>query len=140
MFEWISTGGCESCDAMEGFYDEEPARPHPYCQCEIVYHERETTNMIITEQQDYEWNLERRWFENGVRHRKGVLTIRGEVRVRCWDGEELSEEVTLDLDLLLVGDQTSFPIEDVDWDDQWEEKALEMGEQLAAQCRDFLCC
>jgi len=30
-----STGGCELCDAMEGWYDEEPARPHPHCDCTI---------------------------------------------------------------------------------------------------------
>jgi hypothetical protein len=41
-WEFISTGGCARCDAMEGFYDEEPERPHPYCECQIIEHEEGT--------------------------------------------------------------------------------------------------
>lgn len=35
MYLYRSTGGCARCDAMEGYYPEEPARPHPNCRCEI---------------------------------------------------------------------------------------------------------
>ncbi len=140
MYEWISSGGCERCDAMEGFYDEEPVRPHPNCQCEIINHGAETANIIEAEWDDYEWDLERRWFDNGVRNRKGVLTIRGTVRVTCQNGAEFFDDVDIQLDLHIEGDQVDFPLEEIDWDDQWMEKAMEVGEQLATQCPDFLCC
>ena len=34
-FEWIALNGCAICQAMQGYYEEEPARPHPNCDCEI---------------------------------------------------------------------------------------------------------
>ena len=30
-----SDSGCELCEAMEGWYDDEPPRPHPHCDCSI---------------------------------------------------------------------------------------------------------
>lgn len=33
---WISTGGCEKCDAMEVIHVGEPERPHPNCECTII--------------------------------------------------------------------------------------------------------
>jgi len=35
-YKWISNGGCELCEAMEGVYAERPQRPHPNCKCTIL--------------------------------------------------------------------------------------------------------
>lgn len=35
-YKWISNGGCEACDALEGIHEHSPDRPHPYCQCTIL--------------------------------------------------------------------------------------------------------
>ena len=34
-----ASDGCERCEAMEGYYDEEPTPPHPNCDCEITEEE-----------------------------------------------------------------------------------------------------
>lgn len=35
-FEWITLNkSCAVCLALEGYHDEEPARPHPMCDCDI---------------------------------------------------------------------------------------------------------
>jgi hypothetical protein len=35
MYLFLTVNGCARCNAMEGYYEEEPARPHPHCRCEI---------------------------------------------------------------------------------------------------------
>jgi len=35
MYLFLTMNGCARCNAMEGYYEEEPERPHPYCRCEI---------------------------------------------------------------------------------------------------------
>ena len=34
-YYYKSTGTDELCNAMEGYYEEEPPRPHPFCKCYI---------------------------------------------------------------------------------------------------------
>lgn len=34
-----SSGGCARCDAMDGYYEERPQRPHPHCDCVITREE-----------------------------------------------------------------------------------------------------
>ncbi len=36
-YAFITNGGCPLCEALEGYYEHEPARPHPYCECDITY-------------------------------------------------------------------------------------------------------
>ncbi len=35
MYRFETNNGCSICDAMEGLYEQEPARPHAYCRCII---------------------------------------------------------------------------------------------------------
>lgn len=35
IYYWTSTGSDELCDAMEGYHETEPERPHPHCVCDI---------------------------------------------------------------------------------------------------------
>ena len=37
QYVWVSNGGCQICQTMEGTYATEPARPHYYCDCEISF-------------------------------------------------------------------------------------------------------
>jgi hypothetical protein len=37
-YDWVTNGGCERCDSMEGrLYPEPPGRPHPHCDCTIQW-------------------------------------------------------------------------------------------------------
>lgn len=36
LWQFISTGGCSRCNAMEGYYKTKPKKPHPNCRCKIV--------------------------------------------------------------------------------------------------------
>jgi len=35
-YDYVSGGGCDRCDGLEGRYDYPPTRPHPYCDCSIT--------------------------------------------------------------------------------------------------------
>lgn len=55
--------GCDICDAMTGYYDDEPERPHPNCNCPIVdwvNYDYETVykNKVEEEEETYEQSLE----------------------------------------------------------------------------------
>lgn len=45
MYRFQTNNGCSTCDAMEGLYDEAPARPHPYCRCIISVVDDDDTNL-----------------------------------------------------------------------------------------------
>lgn len=34
-FQWITLDGCAVCLSLDGLFDDEPARPHVNCDCEI---------------------------------------------------------------------------------------------------------
>jgi hypothetical protein len=58
FFEWESSGGCEKCDGMEGFHeDDEPLRPHPHCHCRIyALDEFDLEDMVSDELRDLNWD------------------------------------------------------------------------------------
>lgn len=35
-YEFDAADGCDLCQSMAGIYEEEPSRPHPNCDCEII--------------------------------------------------------------------------------------------------------
>ncbi len=142
MYEWISHGGCERCDAMEGFYDEEPVRPHPNCQCDIIHHETHTTHSIVAEVTDIDWTERRHWFEDGMWHWEGFFSITGDIRVQCANGTQLMDTFSKDYDWKLDADQPDFYPSGVDgWSDPWYRDAVAVGERLAEQCNEaFRCC
>lgn len=45
MYRFETNNGCSRCDAMDGLYDDEPARPHDYCRCIISVVEDEDTDL-----------------------------------------------------------------------------------------------
>jgi hypothetical protein len=54
-YEYTSSGGCARCDAMEGYYDQEPPRPHPNCQCQITAIQSIGSHHGISHQYWYDW-------------------------------------------------------------------------------------
>jgi hypothetical protein len=41
----VAGDGCATCDAMEGLYEAEPARPHRYCRCIISWTDTGDTSL-----------------------------------------------------------------------------------------------
>ncbi len=54
MFRFETNNGCATCDAMDGLYEAEPARPHAYCRC-IIY---EVDDDLEDDENDDEENAE----------------------------------------------------------------------------------
>jgi hypothetical protein len=68
----VGETACDQCISMDGFYDQEPERPHPGCDCQIVEHfnldidwEDELRNPQTTEGEIEEQLLERVTIDNG---------------------------------------------------------------------------
>lgn len=36
IYHFDGSGGCDTCSALTGWYDDRPERPHPNCQCNIT--------------------------------------------------------------------------------------------------------
>ncbi len=139
--EWITDDGCDRCDGLAGEYETEsdlPDRPHDFCDCEIL---ADTGSMVGNEweiiYEGYEWENSELWYENGERHWNGELTLEGQVKVICWNGDEHEADVRLTIPLEFSGEKTEYDEDEVDWDEQWHDKAMEKMEELIEECPGF---
>lgn len=87
-FEWVTLDGCAVCMALEGYYEEEPERPHPNCDCEIFedtseYEPGECWGNIDSE----EWEVDTEPYYYRI-------TIR--VTLICPDGDEVHDYFDLE--------------------------------------------
>jgi hypothetical protein len=81
-WRFLGSEGCALCDAMDGFYEEEPTPPHPKCQCQII--------APGTEYEKEEEETPRPWRTEDVSSVRGEggNTERGVVIIMCPDGTE----------------------------------------------------
>ncbi|MCB1865582.1 MAG: hypothetical protein KDG50_09125 [Chromatiales bacterium] len=86
-YRFVSTGGDELCDAREGTYTSQPARPHPNCNCSI--------ESIDTQCYSITYNGWHHAFVPG----NGTLeiTYHIEYEITCHDGSGYSDEKTEDV-------------------------------------------
>jgi hypothetical protein len=85
-WEFLSLNGCAVCNALEGTYEEEPQRPHPHCECEIVLStkvDRHGNGWTL----DFE-SAEAGYDESGTRQ---VMTLHFTLYIECCDGEVFDE-------------------------------------------------
>jgi hypothetical protein len=65
IYEWVSGSGCARCASMDGFYSEQPVRPHIRCECEIVEHalecQVEFEDLVAAEESWDSFELTYRW-------------------------------------------------------------------------------
>jgi hypothetical protein len=79
-FEWTTlNGSCAVCLALEGYYDEEPKRPHDYCDCEIVDEHETPTHSDCWATIDEDSDL----------YVDGIVTITVNVFKVCADGDQV---------------------------------------------------
>jgi len=83
--EWrfLGSEGCALCDAMDGYYEDEPTPPHPKCQCEIIAPGTEYEKEQPSEN-PRPWRTE----EVSTVRGEGGSTERNVVIVLCPDGSE----------------------------------------------------
>lgn len=129
---WESLNGCARCDALAGTYDsvdELPDRPHPNCECEITVDEWLTDiNEFEITWDSFEWNTSRRWWDDGVFRFEGVMTQFGTIRIECWDGKQIEQSFSFDLELEFEGNyEREYDFDEIDWD----ERFFQYGETLA---------
>lgn len=124
-----STGGCELCDAMEGWYDEEPARPHPHCDCTIG------EPPLDDEAVNFDWS-----YDVGDAVHGEVEPITGfsdysipvTVSVYCYSGRTIIETVDVEFGGQ-EGPADGFEFFDY-FDDKIYEEASDLAEELGQDC------
>lgn len=83
LWRFLGSEGCALCDGLDEYYESEPIKPHPKCQCHIIapgtrYEEAPSPRP---------WTSEH---VNSV-HDEGGETVRQVVIVTCWDGSQAVE-------------------------------------------------
>src|SRR6185436_4490733 len=80
-----STGACELCDAMSGYYETEPCPPHPNCNCPINDGSADSGPAV-----DFDWSYER-----GPARGWPLYTVPIKVTVECYSGRTMIESMEL---------------------------------------------
>lgn len=114
LYEWTSDDSCELCDALDGCHEDEPDRPHRYCDCQID---------IVDE--DWDWDFEFDLDSSGEMDHFQVW-----ITVTChMPNEDIVKEDYIEFDLPKYGEPGS--------EEAGEEKFQEIedrAEQLASSC------
>jgi len=128
-FEWVSNGGCERCDALDGHICEEDSpRPHPNCDCTIINRSQPSQSC---DGSDVRYEVA---FGGSVHHSGGAdpdeeFDLVFDYNIVCWGAaEEITGEVVV---TRTYADDLANDPEDL-IDDALAE-ALEMVEEIAAQ-------
>jgi hypothetical protein len=107
MYKFEAMNGCSICNAMQGLYAEEPARPHPYCRCVISEVDDEDTALTAAannagspDRTGEGWSFATPDREDAPVHMEikdgmEVWTFGGVLEVTCCDGSGSSFETSL---------------------------------------------
>jgi hypothetical protein len=116
-YYFSSEGDCEVCDAMEGWYDDEPPRPHPNCDCEI-----KPSSKTLGYSFKYEVGATARDPE-----RPGeAFSIPVRVKVECFNGREIEDSIVVDFEISEMPEHS-------DWLGELERQAEETAEAYAEE-------
>jgi hypothetical protein len=127
-YEWVSNGGCERCDAMDGHLCEEPPpRPHARCNCTIIHRSRPSLSCDETDVR-YEISHAANIHHSGTPDPDDEFDIIFDYKIHCWGNtQQISGEV--------IVSRTYSELRGNDTDDFVEEAmadALELVEEIAA--------
>src|SRR5690606_12702436 len=126
-WHWDSSGGCEACDALQGYHEQQPCRPHPGCTCEpeaLDIPEADCGYVVTV------WHLDNHHTDSNPSE-SDTFTMEWAFEIECFDGlRGLSGTLELEVEY------GPFWQEDAEgpWQDV-ESRALEKAEELA----DELC-
>jgi hypothetical protein len=124
-----STGGCELCDAMEGWYDDEPARPHPNCDCTIGEPPADDEDAV-----NFDWSYEVGHTERDSENPNDGYSVPVTVTVECYSGRTIID----DTDVAFESDEgmdDNDPYAFFDYfDDKLYEEAAHLAEELGQDC------
>jgi hypothetical protein len=114
--------GCAACEAMADVYEDEPDRPHPYCECDCIPCDEHFDPLLYVAGRPCvtDSGIEP---EPTVRDASGFW-IAGTVWVECCDGERHEE---------FYGEQFNPGTDGLDAVDEWEEGAQELLEEMQSE-------
>jgi hypothetical protein len=114
--------GCPVCEAMAGVYDDEPDRPHPYCECDITPVDDDFDPKLYQEGRPCvdDSGIEP---EPTERDSNGFW-ITGNVWVECCDGERHEQE---------YGEHFDATADGLDAVDEWEQGAQDLLEEMESE-------
>jgi len=98
VYVWTTNGGCAICDAMEGEYDDEPQRPHEFCECEITF-VRNRPPSGCADDVSYELNDVSEALadqDNATFQPDDPVIITFHFTVTCYDGSTFDEEIEIE--------------------------------------------
>jgi hypothetical protein len=116
-----SSDGCELCAAMEGWYEDEPPRPHENCDCDV-----ETPS----EPEEVDGSS---WFYDyhSAHGPDGTLSIIITVTVECFNGRTIEDVIDVEIDESEAPELTT-------WEERMEAEAEELAnsyaEEMAESC------
>ena len=122
-----STGGCELCDAMAGYYETEPCRPHPNCNCPIEDDSSDDEGNAV----NFDWSYERGMTERDPERPNQAYIIPVEVTVECYSGRTMTDSTDVEFE------ESDEPEGDAVFDyidDEVYEAAAELAEEMGADC------
>ena len=133
QYVWVSNGGCQICQTMEGTYATEPARPHYYCDCEISFvrnSDRENTdNNCRLAEEEISWEGagagEHAWDNNDP-----TFPVVYKFTVTCRNGSSFSADIEIDLDRQEVMDDFEMAYEA-----GLSEALAELDAEISSRCQ-----
>ncbi len=129
-FEWVVVNGsCAACEAMVGLWDEEPQRPHDYCDCDVfedIFDEEDGLSPGTC------------WGDVDIddpgTYVDGVVTMFVDVHYICGDGSEVDDSFTIEQSLDEWLDAWIDNPDGAEWE-EWHEEAQE---RIHAMCEGEL--
>ena len=130
-YEWVSNGGCERCDALDGHTCELPwPRQHPKCDCTIISRSR---SALQCDMSDVSYEVE----YAGPNHHGGdpdpddEFDLIYDYTIHCWGGAQvITGEVVVSRTYLQYSDEDPYDF----LDDAYDEALQRVEEIAAAEC------
>ncbi|MEK6325518.1 MAG: hypothetical protein AABN33_28080 [Acidobacteriota bacterium] len=121
-----STGGCELCDAMEGWYDDEPSPPHPNCDCTIGDPPEDGGDAV-----NFDWEYEVGMTERDPDRPNEAQIVPVTVTVECYSGRKIIDSTDVEFEESDLPE--GFAVFEF-MDDEVYEEAAELAEELGRDC------
>ena len=133
-YEFRSSGSCARCDATEGFYEDEPGRPHPNCRCAI-------TQLVGGHIRTYDFYMDE-WDDSSM-----TVTYHYYLYVECCEGLGATfqddVEISFPTSMTMSADgveQWEIALPEDQVDEQVQNDLEAAFQNLEQQCNCFLCC
>jgi hypothetical protein len=128
-YEWVSSGGCTRCDALDGrFFKTPPWRPHPNCNCSILDRFAQNTDCDSSDVR-YEVDYDHPNHHGPTYEPGDEFDLIFNYTIRCWGNAEV---ITGQVVVSMTYDQYETDAPQDFFDDAFAE-ALELVEEIAVE-------